>query len=180
MYPDGKPIIHTALPTQQQKRPPLNSILSHFLQGNFHSNMRITAYCLRAFLRPAYPRLSKSNAENFHKDVIHKDELINAKTVAIKTMQREAFPRQLAVLRGGKSVTKGPLKRLNLYIDDKDIIRCRHRLDNLTGNETHPILAHGDHPFTIGYITLPLHVRGSRVFLECADIKARKKLQINI
>ena len=35
MYPDGKPIkIHTALPTQQQKRPLINSILSHFLQGN--------------------------------------------------------------------------------------------------------------------------------------------------
>ena len=133
------------------------------MQGNFHSNMRITAYCLRAFLEPSYPRVSKSNAITFHKNVIHKDELINAKTVAIRIMQRESFPRQLAVLRGGKSVNKGPLKRLNLYLDDNDIIRCRHRLDNLPGNETHPILAHGVHPFTIGYI------RCKHVHVNCSS-----------
>ena len=154
MYPDGKPLAKQtrALATQNQIKPLIPSIFSHFATGNFHSNMRTIAYVLRAFLKPRYPRVAKSNAPTYHRDVVNKDELINAKTIAIKQMQRESFARQLAILRGGKSITKGPLKRLNLYLDDKEIIRCRHRLDNLPGNEIHPVLAHGYHPFTIGYI----------------------------
>ena len=123
MYPDGKPIKTNIFIANRLLQ---NSILSHFQQGNFHSNMRVTAYSLRAFLRPEYPRISKTNAIRFHKDVVSKDELINAKTIAIKTMQRESFARPLAVLKGGKSITKGPMKKWKLYLDDNEIIRCRH------------------------------------------------------
>ena len=151
MYPDGKPIKKNTKVLATTNRPLITSILPFFAQGNFHSNMRTTAYTLRAFLNPPYPRICKSNAITFHRDVVHKDELINAKSVAIRIMQRESFPRQLALLRGGKPI-KGPLKKLNLYIDNIGIIRCRHRLENLPGNELHPMLAHGQHPFTIGYI----------------------------
>ena len=164
MYPDGKPIAKQtrALATQAKIRPLIPSIFSHFATGNFNSNMRVTAYALRAFLKPPYHRIAKTNASNFHKQVIHKDELIHAKIIAIKQMQRESFARQLALLKGGKSINKGPFKRLNLYLDDKDIVRCRHRLDNLPGNETHPILAHGDHPFTVGYVRcIHIHVNCS-------------------
>ena len=163
MYPDGKPIKIETKALATVTVPFKDSIISHFKQGNFHSNMRVTAYILRAFLRPPYPRVSKTNATTFHRDLVPKDELINAKTIAIRLMQKESFPRQLALLRGGKPVNKGPLKRLNLYLDDKHIIRCRHRLDNLPGNEIHPMLAHGYHPFTIGYI------RCKHVHVNCSS-----------
>ena len=38
----------------------------------------------------------------------------------------------------------------------------------------------GDDPKAVHHLTVPLHVQVSRVFLECADTKARKKSQINI
>ena len=150
LYPDGKPVATNI--TATATRLVTNSILAHFQQGNFHSNMRVTAYSLRAFLKPQYPRIAKSTANNFHRDAISKDELIHAKITAIKVMQRESFARELAILKGGEHITKGPMKKWKLYLDEHGIIRCRHRLDRLPGNENKPILALGTHPFVQGYI----------------------------
>ena len=104
-------------------------------------------------MKPENNRLIKTVAPNFHRDTITTQELTNAKTIAIKTMQREAFANELAILNNGNTVNHGSNRKYNLFLDPQGIIRCKHRLDNLPGNEMYPILAHGKHPFIIGYIT---------------------------
>ena len=111
-------------------------------------------------MKPRYDRISKTPAKNFHRDTVTKDEMSHAKQTAIKVMQREAFARELAILKGGKNITQGPKKRWRLYLDENGIIRCKHRLEKLPGNETDPIFAHGDHPFVEGYIKC-IHVHAN-------------------
>ena len=153
LYPEGKPI-KTSVNTATLRKKCDTSILSHFSKGDFHSNMRVTAYTLRAFIKPEYNRITKTSASKFNKNHIHKDELAHAKLTALKVMQREAFANELETLQLGNSITKGPRKKWKPFLDNQGIIRCRHRLDNLPGNkEKYPILVHGKHPFVQGYVT---------------------------
>ena len=158
LYPDGKPIFTNVIATRFTSR----SMLTYFDKGDFFSNIRVTAYCLRAFLTPNYGRISKTPEQKFIKEVVSVKEMNHAKVLAIKIMQKELFAKELAILRGGKEVL-GTYKRLKLHLDPQGIIRCRHRLTNLPGNETFPILVHGDHPFARGYI------RSTHVHTNCAS-----------
>ena len=151
LYPEGKESIQTNMKAAINHTLDI-SILTYFKEGDFHANMRSMAYTLRAFLVPNYPRISKTPVSNFTREQVSKAELDHAKTTAIKIMQRESFARELEILKGGKTITKGSFSMYGLHLDDNGIIRCKHRVDNLPGNNTYPMFAHGKHPFIIGFI----------------------------
>ena len=71
-----------------------------------------------------------SKVSAFSEDIT-KQELDNAKTQAIRIMQRDMFEKELDTLNEGKEVKFGPCKKWNLALDSEGIIRCFGRLENL-------------------------------------------------
>ena len=89
------------------------------------------------------------------KSPITAKDFADGERLAIRTMQREAFPNELELLESNQRVTgkKGEYTQLKLYLDNHGIIRLHGRLTDeslLTANR--PILFAYNHPLTISYI----------------------------
>ena len=108
---------------------------------------RFTAlYQFKAFLKDRSFKISHKRTAN---------DFAAGEREAIRTMQREAFPDELELLRNNEKVVgdKGQYAQLKLYLDTYGIIRLHGRLteESLAG-VNHPILYAYRHPLTISYI----------------------------
>ena len=78
---------------------------------------------------------------------------IDGTILAIKTMQKECFPTELANLQQGDRVQNKKFFQLKLYLDEVGIIRIQGRLNDKHFTKTNkPILFGYRHPLTILYI----------------------------
>ncbi|XP_061710770.1 uncharacterized protein LOC133520395 [Cydia pomonella] len=77
-------------------------------------------------------------------------ELRTALTIAIRVSQTESFSEYNILLSSQPLPKKSPLLKLNVFLDDKKIIRVGGRIDNsnFSFEKKHPIVIHAKHPFT--------------------------------
>lgn len=92
--------------------------------------LRITAYCRRAFRR------DRAKGE------IRADELQMALMFWIRHVQEVVFGGEIKRIEDGQRLTKGMLRNLNAFVDDKRLLRVGGRLQNFSGthDERHPLI----------------------------------------
>ncbi|XP_076238654.1 uncharacterized protein LOC143181881 [Calliopsis andreniformis] len=113
--------------------------------------LRVTAYCLR-WRRPARVN-QRSNASQ----VIEAAEMRNAAERLARHIQGSHFAEEYRCLKNHRSIpVKSPLKSLNPFLDDKDVLRVGGRLENATlaWETKHPII-------------LPKHYVSTLIIRQC-------------
>ncbi|XP_076246254.1 uncharacterized protein LOC143186464 [Calliopsis andreniformis] len=99
--------------------------------------LRVMAYCLR------WRRPSRVNQRSNAGQVIEAAELRNATERLARHIQASHFAEEYRCLKNHRSIpVKSPLKSLNPFLDDKDVIRVGGRLENATlaWETKHPII----------------------------------------
>ena len=91
--------------------------------SSFRRMIKITILVKKQFLRFAKKPVT---------DRFTADEVKWAKNYLIKQAQYEAFCDEIETIKSGQNITKGPLKGLNPYLDENEILRCDGRLQNAT------------------------------------------------
>ena len=93
------------------------------------------------------------NPETGKFDPITQREYAEGERLALRTMQKEYFPREIERLKLGRRICEGPFAQLKLYLDKYGIIRCHGRLkDKNFAKVNSPVLFPPRHPLTILYI----------------------------
>ncbi|XP_076397902.1 uncharacterized protein LOC143266157 [Megachile rotundata] len=97
---------------------------------------RITCWCLRFGNRNRQNCLPRLTTD------IGVDELLNARLTLIRCIENIEFSEERALLDQSASISRGPLSRLNPFLDERGILRVGGRLKHslLDFNEKHPII----------------------------------------
>ncbi|XP_076246367.1 uncharacterized protein LOC143186569 [Calliopsis andreniformis] len=112
---------------------------------------RVTAYCLR------WRRPSRVNQRSNAGQIIEASEMRNAAGRLARHIQGSDFAEEYRCLKNHRSIpVKSPLKSLNPFLDDKDVIRFGGRLENATlaWETKHPII-------------LPKHYVSTLIIRQC-------------
>ncbi|XP_045769775.1 uncharacterized protein LOC123870493 [Maniola jurtina] len=109
--------------------------------SNFLRLQRCMVYVIR------FIKACKRQASN---DFISEDELQNALNVMIRISQKESFSEYDLLMRKQKLPSKSQLLKLNVFMDDQNIMRVGGRLENssFAYEKKHPILLQSTHKFT--------------------------------
>ncbi|XP_076248135.1 uncharacterized protein LOC143187841 [Calliopsis andreniformis] len=113
--------------------------------------LRVTAYCLR------WRRPSRVNQRSNAGQVIEAAEMRNAAERLARHIQGSHFAEEYRCLKNHRSIpVKSPLKSLNPFLDDKDVLRVGGRLENATlaWETKHPII-------------LPKHYVSTLIIRQC-------------
>ena len=117
--------------------------------SDFRALLRVTAYALK-FLERLKGSPLKVYSVQYSSLELEAVELERAEVLWVRSIQTEAFDRELHYLEGNLSRGK-PLyvDQFGLYVDDHHVLRCKGRIDNstLTATEKHPVLLPTKHPF---------------------------------
>ncbi|XP_014370711.2 uncharacterized protein LOC106720507 [Papilio machaon] len=115
--------------------------------SNFNRMIHATAYVLR-FTHNSRPRHRTDQLTG----AINVDELNRAVIMLAKLSQRESFSLEYNLLKSGRNVkSSNRLSSLNLFLDEKDLMRVGGRIKNsldFNYNKKHPILLCSKHYFT--------------------------------
>ena len=125
-------------------------VLSLFSDHRFTKSLRALAFLIRW-----RDRHSKAEGtREYFQDNIGAEEMAKAKTAAVKIMQQNAFQEELRMLKNKGMVDKGKCKKLRLFLDEKEIIRCQSRVEFTLTKAPHkaPILMDTQNGFTKSYI----------------------------
>ena len=119
-----------------------NSVLTVFFMGDYRDVLCI------------YQRIFRWRMGISRIPEITPDEITWAELKCIRVMQREGFPKELALLLDKKRDTTGPCKNLDLYLDEHQVIKCRGRIDHLIlpEKECEPILIDVKNPMVYAII----------------------------
>ncbi|XP_076247963.1 uncharacterized protein LOC143187622, partial [Calliopsis andreniformis] len=142
---EGKRIAHAHVATPK----PEWNFLYRF--QSWRKLLRVTAYCLR-WRRPSRVK-QRSNAGQ----IIEASEMRNAAERLARHIQGSHFAEEYRCLKNHRSIpVKSPLKSLNPFLDDKDVIRVGGRLENamLAWETKHPII-------------LPKHYVSTLIIRQC-------------
>ncbi|XP_076246288.1 uncharacterized protein LOC143186494 [Calliopsis andreniformis] len=99
--------------------------------------LRVTAYCLR------WRKQTRVNQRSHAGQVIETSEMCNAAERLARHIQGSHFAEEYRCLKNHRSIpVKFPLKSLNPFLDDKDVLRVGGRLENATPawETKHPII----------------------------------------
>ncbi|XP_076247811.1 uncharacterized protein LOC143187485 [Calliopsis andreniformis] len=113
--------------------------------------LRVTAYCLR------WRRPSRVNQRSHAGKVIEAAEMRNAAERLARHIQGSHFAEEYRCLKNHRSIpVKSPLKSLNPFLDDMDVLRVGGRLENATlaWETKHPII-------------LPKHYVSTLIIRQC-------------
>lgn len=118
--------------------------------STFTKLQRVTAFCLRFIHNCKHPK------ELRNKQSLTVKELNNATEVLVRIVQQEAFGKELQQLTKSNQVhIKSKLLKLNVFLDEKNIIRVGGRLQNasVSFSQKHQIVLPAGHTFTKMVIT---------------------------
>ena len=150
LHPQTEVQMHTAQILENKRREKFVPItLSHYFSvGMFLKNLRNFAYAIR--WRDSF----KIGKDNIKQGNISTEEFDYVKNEAIKIMQAECFSQELKTLKSGKCVKYGHCRLMQLFLDDKGIIRCASRVPYLLEKKKckAPVLVHAEHPYIYSYI----------------------------
>ncbi|XP_076660104.1 uncharacterized protein LOC143363391 [Halictus rubicundus] len=126
-----KTVLNTTVASQSSA--PTTDLL--FRYSSFTRLLRSVAWCLR-FLNCA--RGTSTVKDSF----LRTAELDNARLVIVQCEQRRFFAAEISGLEKSRSPLRGPLVRLNLFLDERGILRVGGRLKHslLDYDEKHPII----------------------------------------
>ena len=132
------------------------SILREFGSRDFKTSVKALAFVIR-FIHKSWPKkpdIIPCKLRHFTNDHIGPEEFALVQTLAIKIMQKEAFYKEIELLKNKKPIPTGPYATLDLFLDEQDIIRCRGRLEFMVSPEmaNAPVLVDTDSPFTTAFI----------------------------
>ncbi|XP_076247820.1 uncharacterized protein LOC143187494 [Calliopsis andreniformis] len=142
---EGKHIAHAHVATP---KPEWNFLYRFQL---WRKLLRVTAYCLR------WRRPSRVNQRSNAGQVIEAAEMRNAAERLARHIQGSHFAEEYRCLKNHRSIpVKSPLKSLNPFLDDKDVIRVGGKLENATlaWETKHPII-------------LPKHYVSTLIIRQC-------------
>ncbi|XP_076246262.1 uncharacterized protein LOC143186471 [Calliopsis andreniformis] len=169
---EGKRIAHAHVATPK----PEWNFLYRF--QSWRKLLRVTAYCLR------WRRPSRVNQRSNAGQVIEAAEMRNAAERLARHIQGSHFAEEYRCLKNHRSIpVKSPLKSLNPFLDDKDVMRVGGRLENATlaWETKHPIILPKHYVSTLiirqchvdtlhGGLQLTLHtVRQNYWILDCRN-----------
>ena len=150
LHPSTEVQMHTAqiIESRSNEKFVPKTLSNFFSDGMFMDNLKVFAYAIRW---RDYRRVEK---DNVRKGSISADEFNYVKVEAIKIMQAECFSQELKTLKSGKLVKTGTCRLMQLFLDDKGIIRCASRVPYLLDKVKckAPVLVIADHPYIISYI----------------------------
>ena len=114
--------------------------------------LRVTAYVL-CFINNVKRKVT--NKANKHDKIItkneqlHVDEINRAETYWIRTIQAKSFASEINFLRNGNQSKPLRVEQFALFLDDKQILRCRGRINNstLSLSTKNPVLLPSSHPY---------------------------------
>ncbi|XP_043264236.1 uncharacterized protein LOC122404367 [Colletes gigas] len=128
---EGKRVSHTLVATPEKEW----NLVFRFSQWS--KLQRVTAYCLR-FRRPAV-----GERRSFDAKVVEAAEIQRATERIARYLQRTHFAEEYRCLKKRKGIpATSPLKSLNPFLDDKEVLRVGGRLENATlaWETKHPII----------------------------------------
>lgn len=125
---------------QHEKTHEENEILAKY--SSYHRLLHITAYCMRWL---------KRNAEWRRSAILRTDELISARNVWLRVVQREYYASEIMNLENDKPIHKrSTLLTLSPFLDKNKILRVRGRLmyAQKTDEAKHPAILPAKGPLT--------------------------------
>ncbi|XP_043264010.1 uncharacterized protein LOC122404151 [Colletes gigas] len=128
---EGKRVSHTLVATPEKEW----EFVFRFSKWN--KLLRVTAYCLR--LR----RARDGKRRSYDAKVVEASEMRRATERIARYLQRTHFADEYQCLKKHRIIpAKSPLKSLNPFLDDRDVLRVGGRLENaaLTWETKHPII----------------------------------------
>ena len=106
----------------------LEKIMDITRYGMMNKLLRVTGFVLKA-VEIWKTRTKQSTREKVIAEALTAADLLKAEEVWIKTIQLLSFPDEIKSLKKGSNATI-TMKQLNLFQDEKGIIRCQGRINN--------------------------------------------------
>ena len=134
---------------QERNKKAIPGTLSEFFNDRpYMESLRAYAYALRWRDRVFYDK------KEFNSKYVGAQECDYARKEAVKLMQRECFEPEILTLKAGKAVKTGKCRLMQLFLDTKDILRCKSRVPYLLNKtlSNSPVLVNAEHPYIESYI----------------------------
>ena len=122
--------------------------------GTRDSLLRVTAYVMRFInnVRRKVKHKVNKRKQNEIQEVCEQlcaDEINHAETYWIRTIQANSFSSEIQFLRNGNQSKPRLVEQFTLFLDKKQMLRCRGRINNSSLPQTskNPILLPSSHPY---------------------------------
>lgn len=117
----------------------------NFINIEYFSNWKRLYRAVATFLLYMEKLKAATKQQGYHSTITH-EMIQQAKLFIIKDAQRNEFYKEISDLKHGENVEKSSkLFRLNPYLDDNEVVRCRSRVNRLNNHENEIVLPAGHH-----------------------------------